>query len=117
MVNGVGGDLTLDGNEIQVPFTESNSDIDAREVYYELKNTTTKQNWFQGPATILTGEGPEDTETEVERSINIGENVISVTLTVAGFDVASLTDAQLQQLLIAMQTASSFDYELDFLIQ
>ena len=76
--------LVIEGNEIRVPFTEENSDIDRPKCYYELINTTTKVNWFQGDVPIIRGKAPDGTVTEVEGTINIGEQVINVTMTVMG---------------------------------
>lgn len=91
-------ELVIDGNEIQVPFDEENSDIDRRTCYYELKNLTTKKNWLQGEATVLSGEAPDTASTsEVERTINLGDNVISVTVSVGGgaFDISQFDPSQL----------------------
>lgn len=114
----IDGDLVIDGNEIRFPFDEDNSDIDLRTAYYELQNITTVQNWMQGEVEILTGEAPNKTGTEVNKSINLGDTVVNVEVTLGGgTDISSLTPEQLQELWLALNQATSFDYTLDFNIQ
>lgn len=79
----IDGDLVIDGNEIRFPFDEDNSDIDLRTAYYELQNITTVQNWMQGEVEILTGEAPNKTGTEVNKSINIEGATINVAISAA----------------------------------
>jgi hypothetical protein len=87
--------LVIDGNEIRVPLTVANSDIDRKKCYYELINTTTDQNWFQDYVQIISGSAPESsTVTEADGQINVGDNVVEVNISVMGFDVNTLTDAQ-----------------------
>ena len=76
--------LVIESNEIRVPFTEENSDIDRKKCYYELINTTSGQNWFQDYVQVIQGNAPDGTVTEVEGTINIGEQVVSVTMTTSG---------------------------------
>lgn len=96
-------DLVIDGNEIRVPLTVLKSDIDRKKCYYELINTTTDVNWFQDEIQIVTGKAPSiTTVTEVDQTLTLGENVVETTITVAGFDVSSLTDAQKAALATAL---------------
>lgn len=76
--------LTVSGNEITATFTVSNTAIDHYSCFWELKNTTTKQNWLTGKFYVLTGEALEDTTTEVEASVNTGDQVVEVTITIPG---------------------------------
>jgi hypothetical protein len=78
--------LVIDANEIRVPLTEANSDIDRTKCYYELRNTTTGQNWYQGVVTITRGLAPDGTETEVEGTINVGDTVVTGTITLTPND-------------------------------
>lgn len=97
----VANGLIIDGDEIRVPFTEDNSDIDRPTgCYYELKNLTSKQNWYQGKVRILTGESPEHTTTEVTGIIRLGQQIISTTITLAGATMS------IAQILAAFQTAT-----------
>lgn len=81
----VANGLIIDGDEIRVPFTEDNSDIDRPTgCYYELKNLTSKQNWYQGKVRILTGESPENTTTEVTGTIRLGDQIVNTVMTLAG---------------------------------
>jgi hypothetical protein len=74
--------LVIEDNEIRVPVTVLNSTIDRPKCFYELINTTTDQNWCQDEVRILTGKAPnEDTVTEVDAQINIGDNVVNVEIT------------------------------------
>lgn len=91
--------LPIVDNTISVMFDEDNSNIDRRTCYYELKNITSKQNWYQGKITILTGESPEHTTTGVNGTIDLGEKIIHTTMTLGG----SMTVAQI---MAAIQTAS-----------
>jgi hypothetical protein len=75
--------LVIDANEIRVPLTEANSDIDRTKAYYELRNTTSGQNWYQGVVTITRGLAQDGTETEVEGTINVGDTVVTGTITIA----------------------------------
>lgn len=96
----VANGLIIDGDEIRVPFTEDNSDIDRPTgCYYELKNLTSKQNWYQGKVRILTGESPENTTTEVTGTIRLGDQIVNTVMTLAG----SMTVAQI---MAAIQTAT-----------
>lgn len=94
--------LIIDENEIRIPFTDTLSDIDRNKCFYELKNKTSKQNWFQGQVQIITGESSEDTTTEVEGTISIGDVVVETTITVMGFNVSDLTTVQLEALWAAL---------------
>lgn len=115
-----GGGLTNGGalGALTVDPTDDNVDVDEKSYHWKLKIISPyKDTWFNG-LFVVNNSPQEDTDADsIGVTLDIGDVVINVELVVAGFDVASLTDAQLQQLYLAMQTASSFDYELDFLIQ
>lgn len=92
-------DLTIDDNKISVPLTEINSNIDRPKCYYELRNETTGKNWYQGNTPIIRGLAPDGTTEEITAIIDIGEQVLSATITLAGGSGASAVDG-LQDLYI-----------------
>lgn len=92
-------DVVIDENEIQVPLTEELSNLDHFKGYYELINTTTGQNWYQGNIEIMRGKVPVyTTATEVEATINLGETVIETTITIAGINPEEITEDQAYEL-------------------
>jgi hypothetical protein len=88
----------VDGN-IQLEFTEENSDIDHYKCFFELINTFSGQNWYASPIFFNTGEPIEDTTTQVQSTINLGSQIIRCTISLQGFDITDFID----QLLFIVQ--------------
>lgn len=83
----VGNGLEIVDGDIQLTFTEVNSDIDQFKCFFELINTYRGQSWYATPIYFNTGEPIEGTTSEVQTSINLGPNVILATITIAGSGV------------------------------
>lgn len=114
------GALSIDGHVISYSFTAENTNQDRTQLWYELINTTSGQNWYQGFMPIKRGKASDDLETDVESTINVGDVTIETEMTVSaggGTDFSDLTTEELQQLSASMNAATSFDYDLDFYIQ
>jgi hypothetical protein len=90
----IGDGLSVVDNEILISFDEDDTDIDRDIVFWQLKNLTTVQNWFQGKGQIVSGLIPEATS-EVDQTINIGDNVVTVTMTIAGGSGGGITKVDL----------------------
>lgn len=76
-------ELEIDENEIIAHFTEDNSNIDRSSCFWELFNRTTGKSWFASKVSIITGANNSGAESSVEVTINLGDQVIEVTLEVA----------------------------------
>lgn len=79
-------DLVISGNTITVPITEEDSNIDRPKCYYELINTTTGKNWFQGDVQIKKGKASEDIVTELSATVNLSGTTVSAEVTLADHD-------------------------------
>lgn len=78
LIEGEGLEI-IDGN-IELEFTEENSDIDIFKCFFELIDNTGKQTWYACPIFFNTGEPIEGTTTEVQTTINLGQQTIQATI-------------------------------------
>lgn len=76
--------LSIVDGKIHAAFTESNSDIDHYKCFFELINEDSGQTWLAADIFFNTGEPIDGTTTEEETTINIGDQVVSCTITIPG---------------------------------
>lgn len=102
----VGSGLTIEGtslNELVIPIVTANANLLKPRTYHsELLETTKLQSWINGPFICYNGEFDASNGEKADLVINLGELVVNVDITVAGFDLTNLSEAQLKQLATAL---------------
>jgi hypothetical protein len=84
----IGDGLEFVDDNIHANFTEENSTIDQYKCVYELINLTSGQTWIASKIYFNTGEPIENTTSEVTSTINLGDQIIQCSITIAaGLDI------------------------------
>lgn len=76
-----GDSITITDNEILVELTDDETNIDRQLCFYELINTSSNQSWFASTVKIIKGESATRVTSEIQATISLGEQVVSVTVT------------------------------------